>query len=170
VSTKASWDDKGKSADGSEDVTTLRNGWNVLAAFALLGAMAVARAYTTDPGVVSHVLGWAAFGCFLVCLVRLPFVRAQLRGRTVRQINMFGCHDWQPVSARTLEGGNSFTGGTTWVVGLLLETGEVRELSGEMVYGRADVPARKLEKFCHRINTAVGADPQVHWPETDSAD
>lgn len=153
-----------KSAVESEVGATLRNGWNALGLFGLVCFLAVAWAYTTDPGWVSHVLGWAAFGFLLVCILRVPFVRAQLRGRTVRQIGVFRRHDWNPVSARPLEG-RGWALGTTWVVGLLLETGEVRQLPWEMVWGRADVPARKLKRFCDRINTAVGADPQIHWPE-----
>lgn len=153
-----------KSAVESEVVATLRNGWNVLIAACLIGSMAVAWAYTTDPGWVSHVLGWAAFGFFLVCLVRVPFVRTQLRSRSVREIGFFRRQDWNPVSARPLEGGG-WAMGTTWVLGLLLETGEVRQLPWATVWGRTDVPARKLKRFCDRINTAVGADPQIHWPE-----
>ena len=150
-------------------ISTLRSGWNVLALVALVCGLAVALAYATDPGVLSQVLGWAVSGFFAVCIVRLPFVRAQLRGKVVREVGLFRRRDWHPVSARPLEGGG-FPIGTTWAVGLLLESGEVRELPWQMVYGKADVPARKLKRFCDLVNTAIGADPKIDWPESGSTD
>lgn len=154
------------SVAGSADVTTLRNGWNFLALVALVCWLVVALAYATDPGVVSQVLGWAASGFFLVCIIRLPFVRAQHRGKVVREVGLFRRRDWHPVSARPLEG-EGFPIGSKWVVGLLLETGEVRELWWQTVYGKDDVPTRKVKAFCDRVNTAIRADPQILWPESE---
>jgi len=153
----------------SAAISTLRSGWNVLALVALVCFLAVALAYATDPGALSQVLGWAASGFFALCIVRLPFVRAQLRGDVVREVGLFRRRDWHPVSARPLEGGG-FPIGTTWAVGLLLETGEVRELTWQMVYGKADVPARKLKRFCDRVNAATGAGPKIQWPDSGSAE
>lgn len=156
-----------ESSSDSGAVSTLRSGWNLLALVALVGFLAVALAYATDPGALSQVLGWAASGFFAVCTVRLLFVRAQLRGNVVREVGLFRRRDWHPVSARTLEGAG-FPIGTTWTVGLLLETGQVRELPWQMVYGKADVPARKLKRFCDQVNTATGAGPNIHWPGSGS--
>ena len=157
-----------ESSSESGAVLTLRSGWNVLALVALVCGLAVALAYATDPGTLSQVLGWAACGFFAVCIVRLPFVRAQLRGNVVREVGLFRRRDWHVVSARPLEGGG-FPIGTTWAVGLLLETGKVRELPWQMVYGKADIPARKLKRFCDQVNTATGAGPKIHWPDSGSA-
>ena len=57
-------------------VVRLRSPWNVLALLAFLCGFLVSMAYATDPGTVSRLLGSAAALAFLVCLARLPFVRA----------------------------------------------------------------------------------------------
>lgn len=142
----------------------LRNGWNFLALIAFLCGILVALAYATDPGAPSRIVGSAFALVFLVCLVRLPFVRAELRGGTVREVNIWRRRDWHPVAAKPIPGAG-YPIGSTWVVGLVLDTGEMRTIWWQTVYGREKAPPCKIAKFCDEINVAVNADATATWPD-----
>jgi hypothetical protein len=145
-------------------IVRLRSPWNALALVAFLCGLLVSMAYATDPGIVSRILGSAASLAFLGFIARLPFVRADLRGDVVHEVRLLGSRDWRPIAAKPLPGAG-WAVGATWVPGLLLEGGEVREIWWQTVYGRAETAPRKLVAFCQRVNESVGGDPRAPWPD-----